>query len=204
MRVMALPTEESLSVRGEIDLGRVLSRGFFPMTLATELARSRLRRLYGPGSHPVLRRHLVTRRTTDQGMGGDGLDARDLRVAGRALPRNLGRYRIMGVVTGGAGLERIMQRRIDLRKSSRPRRIVGVAADAEIPPLRHERFSRHVLYMRLHGPMTGFARESFVVTVLFLAGLLTMAVSADGAARKYDLLCNFPLDGGFLVKSPVY
>lgn len=117
---MAFPAEKPFSVRAQIYLRRVLSGSFLRMTAAAEFPRFRFRRRDAPRADLMLRRNSVARRTTDQRMRRRSLDAGDLSMAGRALPRSLGRHRIMRVVTSRTGLERIVDDRIDLRKAGRP------------------------------------------------------------------------------------
>ncbi|MBI3000304.1 MAG: hypothetical protein HYY46_17910 [Deltaproteobacteria bacterium] len=40
-------------------------------------------------------------------------------------------------------------------------------------------------------------------TVLFLGGLVDMAIAANSRAREDDIFCNFSLCGGFSMESPI-
>jgi hypothetical protein len=86
---MALPAEKSLSMGGEIYLGRILSVGFLAMTLSTKFPRLGLRRFDAPRSDLMLLRYVVTARAADESMGRDGFYAGDLRMTGGTLPRSL-------------------------------------------------------------------------------------------------------------------
>ena len=57
--------------------------------------------------------------------------------------------------------------------------------------------------MRLRGPVTGFAGDVFMETVLLLAGLVTMAIAANSRAREDDIFRNFSLCGGFSMESSI-
>ena len=57
--------------------------------------------------------------------------------------------------------------------------------------------------MHLRGPVTRLAREAFMVTVLLFAGLIDMAIAADGCAGKRDILRQFPFYGGLSMKSRI-
>ena len=57
--------------------------------------------------------------------------------------------------------------------------------------------------MHLRGPVTRLARERFMVTVLLFAGLIDMAIAADGCAGKRDILRQFPFYGGLSMKSRI-
>src|SRR3989304_4935598 len=59
-------------------------------------------------------RRRVAGRALEQGVAGERLRPFDLSVAGGALAGDLRGYRVMGVVAGDAGLERVMDRRNDL------------------------------------------------------------------------------------------
>jgi len=144
MRVMALPTEKPLSMGGELYLGRILSVGLFPMTLSTEFPRLGLCRSDAPRGRLMFCRNTVTARATDESVWRGRFDARDLRVTGGTFPRSLRRDRIVRVVARYTGLNRIVENRIDLRKSGRPRRIVGVTEDTEIPAPRGGGLSRGI------------------------------------------------------------
>jgi len=117
MRIVALPTEEPLPMRGEVDLGRIFSVRFFRMALGAKFPALRLCRGHASGAYLMLCRSGVTCRTANQRMGRSALDIRDLGMTGRTLARSLGRHRIMGAVTGRARFERIVDHRIDLRKT---------------------------------------------------------------------------------------
>ena len=117
---MALPAEKPLAVAGEVYLGRILSIGFFPVTLSTEFPRFRLRWPDAPRSYLMFHRDAVTARTADESMRGNGFDACDLRMTGRTFPRSLTRYRVMRVVTRYTSLNRIVENGIYLRESGRP------------------------------------------------------------------------------------
>ena len=78
-----------------------------------------------------------------------------------------------------------------------------MAKNAEFPSLRHRGFGRGIPQMRLRGPVTGLARERFMVTVLLLAGLPDMASAAHGAAGKRNILCQLSFYGGLSMKSRV-
>jgi len=120
MWIMALPAEKPLAVAGEVYLGRILSIGFFPVTLSTEFPRFRLRWPDAPRSYLMFHRDAVTARTADESMRGNGFDAGDLRMTGRTFPRSLPRYRVMRVVTRYTSLNRIVENGIYLRESGRP------------------------------------------------------------------------------------
>ena len=117
---MALPTEEPLPMRGEVDLGRIFSVRFFRMALGAKFPGLRFRRGHPSRVYLMLRRSGVTCRTANQRMGRSALDIRDLSMTRGTLPRNLRRHRIMGAVTGGARFKRIVDHRIDLRKTGGP------------------------------------------------------------------------------------
>src|SRR3972149_700936 len=104
MRVMALPTEKSPPVGGEVNLGRVLSLRLLPVAFATEIPRLRLCRPDTSRGHLVLGRNAMTGRAADQSMRRNSLDVGNLRVAGGTFSRDLRWHRIMRVVTGGARL----------------------------------------------------------------------------------------------------
>jgi len=116
---MALPAEKPLSVRGEVDLGRLLSVGFFPMTLCAELPRLGLARPDAPRGSFMFRRNVMTARAADEGVRGDGLYARDLRVTGGTLAGRLRRHRIMRIMTSDTGPDRIVENGTYLGKSRR-------------------------------------------------------------------------------------
>src|SRR3990172_1310684 len=120
MRIMALPTEEPLPMRGEVYLGRIFSVRFFRMALGAKFPRLRLGRGHASGAYLMLCRSGVTCGTANQRMGRSALDIRDLSMTRGTLPRSLRRHRIMGAVTGGARFKRIVDHRIDLRKAGGP------------------------------------------------------------------------------------
>lgn len=104
-------------MRGEVDLGRILSVRFFGMALGAEFPSLRFCRGDASGAYLMPCRSGVTCGTANQRMGRSALDIRDLGMTGRTLARSLGRHRIMGAVTGRARFERIVDHRIDLRKT---------------------------------------------------------------------------------------
>ena len=116
---MALPAEKSLSMGGEVDLGRFLSVGFLPMTLSTELPCLGLAWSDAPRGRLMFCRNIMTARAADECVRGDGFDARNLRVTGGTLPGRLRRQRVVRVMTSDAGLDRIVQNGTYLGKSSR-------------------------------------------------------------------------------------
>ena len=114
---MAFPAEKSLSMGGEVYLGRILSVGFLPVTLSTKFPCIRLGRPDTPRTDLMLLRNVVTARAADESVRRDGFYAGDLRMTGGTLPRSLWRYRIMRVVTRYTSLKRIVENRIDLGKA---------------------------------------------------------------------------------------
>jgi len=107
-------------MRGEVDLGRIFLVRFFRMALGAEFPSLRFCRGHASGVYLMLRRSGVTCGTANQRMGRGALDIRDLSMAGRTLTRSLRRHRIMGAMTGSARFERIVDHRIDLRKTGGP------------------------------------------------------------------------------------
>ena len=138
MWIVTLPAEEALSVSPEVYLGGVLPVGRLPVALRAEFPCLRFRRDDGPRAYLVLHRGGMARRTADERMGRKALDPCDLAMTGGALAGDLRRDGVVRVVTRGTGLERIVENRIDLRKSCGPRRIVVVTAQAGLPFLRRE------------------------------------------------------------------
>ena len=107
-------------MRAEVYFRRIFLFRFLPMALGAKFPGLRFRRGHPSRVYLMLRRSGVTCRTANQRMGRSALDIRDLSMARGTLPRSLRRHRIMGAVTGHARLERIVDHRIDLRKTSGP------------------------------------------------------------------------------------
>jgi hypothetical protein len=107
-------------MRGEVDLRRVFSVRLFRMALGAEFPGLRFCRGHASRVYLMLRWSGVTCGTANQRMGRSALDIRNLGMTGRTLARGLGRHRIMGAMTGSARFERIVDHRIDLRKTGGP------------------------------------------------------------------------------------
>ena len=107
-------------MRGEVDLGRIFLIRFLRVALGAEFPGFGFGGGYASRANLMLCRSGVTCGTANQRMGRSALDIRDLGVTGGTLAWSLRRHRIMGAVTGRARFERIVDHRIDLRKTGGP------------------------------------------------------------------------------------
>lgn len=197
---MALPTEEPLPMRGEVDFGRIFLVRFFRMALGAKFPRLRLGRGHASWAYLMLCRSGVTCGTANQRMGRSALDIRDLGMTGRTLARSLRRHRIMGLVTGRAGLERIVNNWTDLRKTRGPRRIVSMAEGAEFPSPGSGRLVCGVFYMRLGGPVACFTIDVLMKPFAFLCHLVDVAGAANRRPSEGNVFCEFSFDRGTMMK----
>lgn len=181
-------------MRAEIYLRRVFLRRSLGVTFRAKFPRFGLRRCDASRAYLVLRRNRVTRRAADQSMGRGAFDICDLRMTGRTLSRSLRWHRVMGIVTGDTGLQRIMNDRIDLRKSRRPGLIIRMAEDAELSASRRRGLLAWIFNVRNRGPVTCLTRNRFVIAFGFLRHLVDVAASANRSASKRNLFRHLAFD----------
>jgi hypothetical protein len=107
-------------MRAEVYFRCIFSFRFLPMALGAEFPGLRFCRGHASRVYLMLCWSGVTCGTANQRMGRSALDIRDLSMTRGTLARGLGRHRIMGAMTGSARFERIVDHRINLRKTSGP------------------------------------------------------------------------------------
>src|SRR3990172_1672159 len=200
MRIVALPAKIPLSMRGEIDLRRIHPFRFLSMALAAEFPGLGLGRSHTLRTLLVSLRNGMTGRTLDKRVRRYRLNPGQARMAGRAFARDPRRFRIMRIMTGDARLERVVEDRIDLRKSRGPRGVVGVTGGAELSLPRGKWLDVRVLRVFERRAMTGLAGERFMKSGALLLAHVIMAIAADARAGELDRFAGLSLDGGLPVK----
>ncbi len=122
---------------------------------------------------------------------GHGLCSRDRAVTSSARPGDPWRGRIMRVVAGAAGLERIVNGLDDLGESGGTRRVVGVAADTGASLTRNRGPSLlRVLCVVGGGTVAAFAGQPSMVRAGLLLSFFRVAIDACLRSRIAQRLCG--------------
>ena len=161
------------------------------VALAAELARGRLGRRVRSRHVPVLIGGLVASRARNRRVSRRGFRARDLAVAGRAARGQRRRRRRVRRVTGDAGLSRVVRGGFDLREPGGTRRVVAVAARAEVALARHARRRLgRVRHVRRSRPVAGFTADELVTAPAVYLDDVLVAVGARFASGILDGPCG--------------
>ncbi len=203
---MALPAEIAPAVRFDLNARDFLWAAGVPgMTAAAEIAIARLVRAHGARRDLVPYCGTVALGTREQGMPGDGLRPRDFAVTGTAFLRNVGRFRLVRIVAGDAGLQRIMGYGVDLWKARGTAWVIAVTKRAVAPFARRWQFvlngcfnvrrSRPVADFTCHCLMPRVAVDGHNLVVTHGTGLasgIAHRLLLDGNYGSGAVMTSFP------------
>lgn len=194
---MALPADIFRFMGIDVDLDRIFDGRIETVTFSAKGPARRFGWPDVPGVNPVFIGCFMTCRTIEQCMVRYRFRPGDLGMTGRAIERHLGGFRIMGIVTGHAGFERIVNHRVDLSKAGRSRRIIGVAYRTISSLPGSVGLNLGWIFGVFHGgAMTGFAGEIPMIPQPFHGIDIVVALGTGLGSRVLQLIRNLFLDGG--------